>query len=65
LLQWANFNIWIFEVDDECGETLVLGEIPVGSGHDFANVGVMRTSGPHFLSGDNPLVAVFHSLGGE
>ena len=38
LLEWAYFNIWIFEVDNESSEALVLWQVPVGASHDFTNV---------------------------
>ena len=43
----------------------MLRKIPVGAGHDFANVGVVRTSGPDLLASDDPFVTVFDGLGGE
>jgi hypothetical protein len=41
------------------------GCIPVGAGHEHAEVGVVRAGVPHLLPVDHPLVAVEHGGGGE
>ena len=65
LLERADLHVRIFHVDDEAGQSLVLGEIPVGAGDDLTDIGVVRTGGPHLLAGDHPFISIALSFGGQ
>ena len=58
LAQRTNFNTRCMHVNNEPGETFVLGHIEIGTSNDFADIAVMRATCPNFLAGDDPFVAI-------
>ena len=48
----------LLHVEDEVGEPLVLGHVPVGARQQQAPFGLVRAGRPHLLAVDHPLVAL-------
>lgn len=65
LVDGANLNTRRLHVDDEHGEALVLFLLGIGAHEDDTIVGIVRAGGPHFLTVDDPVVAIAHGFGLE
>src|SRR5882762_3969623 len=58
LPKWANFDAWLVHGEDEVGQTLVLGNIPICSRHQHGEIRVMGTGVPDLLPVDDPLISI-------
>ena len=65
LLQRADVDTGLVHVAHEVGDALVLGHVGIGASEQHAEVGDLRTRGPHLLAVDDPLVAVADRRRGE
>ena len=58
LAQRTDLHTGCVHVDDESGQSAVLGQVGVGAADDLADVGHLGARGPHLLAVEDPLVAV-------
>ena len=65
LLERADVDAGLVDVEHEVGDALVLRDVGIGAGQEHADVGDLRARRPHLLPVDDPLVAVTHRRGGE
>ena len=63
--QRAHLHPRLMQVDEEVGEPLALRDVVVGPGQKDRPVRKVGPRGPHFLAGDDPLIAVALGPGGQ